>query len=649
MKKTFATIYLLSVFITTAFSQTSPITYGAVSRADLQTELYPAEKGAEAVVLCDYATAKLTDDFQIEFTRHVRIKIFKSTGLDQANIQIVYTKYDKLSGLKAATYNLADEKITTDEVATKEFYMEKVSSYRYSTRFSFPNVREGSVIEFIYTLTQDEIRSFRAFRFQRMIPVRHVEYNATIPGFLTYVINLNHNNMIQQQHSTLNGYYNSTQIPFEQYRWIGNNLAPFEPEPLMPESDEYLAGVDFVLAKIKMPNGGYFEESPTYQQLYDKLLINSDHLSQINNTLLFSAKVKELTAGKTASIEKAQAIYNYVQKHMKWNGYEELLPEESFTKAHREKTGSNAVINLLLVNMLRTAGITADPLVLSTRENGVLNPVIALATELNYVVCIATIEGKDYLMDATDKFMPMGELPFKCLNGEGWILSPNRGRWVKLLDKEKRAIQEYYDLTLNEAGELTGHAEVSFSGYDALEIRELVHNQGEIGFRDEMLSEYGDLTVSNLKFYALDSLQAPLGISFDIKFKHNIQVADKMLFFKPLISLFGRYRNIWIKDERRFPIDVGCPLVSNFSCIIHLPASVKAEELPKALRINMPENDARFLFGITPAMDGISILANLDLKKTFFTTSEYSAVREFYTQVNKKCSEMIILKKTNDK
>ncbi len=118
---------------------------------------------------------------------------------------------------------------------------------------------------------------------------------------------------------------------------------------------------------------------------------------------------------------------------MKWNGYEEMLPDESFTKAHREKTASNAVINLMLVNMLRTAGVTADPLVLSTRENGQINPFVALPTELNYVVCIATIEGKDYLMDASDKFLPMGELPFKCLNGEGWLLSPNRGRWVKLL------------------------------------------------------------------------------------------------------------------------------------------------------------------------------------------------------------------------
>ena len=62
----------------------------------------------------------------------------------------------------------------------------------------------------------------------------------------------------------------------------------------------------------------------------------------------------------------------------------------------------------------------------------------------------------------------------------------------------------------------------------------------------------------------------------------------------------------------------------------------------------MPGNDAKFLFGITPVYDGISIVAELDVRKTNFLPSEYPTVREFYTQVNKKCSEMILLKRSND-
>ncbi len=69
----------------------------------------------------------------------------------------------------------------------------------------------------------------------------------------------------------------------------------------------------------------------------------------------------------------------------------------------------------------------------------------------------------------------------------------------------------------------------------------MVHNEGIIGFSEEKIANSGDLTVSNLKFNALDSLKSPLRISFDIKFKHSMQTANQMLFFKPLISIFGKY------------------------------------------------------------------------------------------------------------
>ena len=73
-----------------------------------------------------------------------------------------------------------------------------------------------------------------------------------------------------------------------------------------------------------MPNGGYFEESPTYAKLYDKLL-GFGQLSQINNTLLFAGKVKDITAGKNTLLEKSTGkIQRRMQQHMKWNGYEEM-------------------------------------------------------------------------------------------------------------------------------------------------------------------------------------------------------------------------------------------------------------------------------------------------------------------------------------
>ncbi|HJZ39169.1 MAG TPA: DUF3857 domain-containing protein [Bacteroidales bacterium] len=641
----------LSMVISTigAFPQSSPITLGEVSRDELETTPYPQEKGAEAVVLCDYATAKMvySDGFKIEFTRHVRIKIFKSSGYDLANIQIPYTRYDKLLILKAFTHNLEDNQPVKVAVVKKQFYLEKASSYRNVTRFSFPNVREGSVIEYMYTIRQDEIRGYYSLRFQRTVPVRHVEYRASIPEFFIYTINLNHNNMVREQHAIEKGYYNTKPTPFDIYHWSGTNLPPFEPEPMMPESDEYMAGVDFSLTRVNFTMGTSYDVSPPYSKLSEELLDHSEIGHQADNSIVFSGKVNDIIRLCETPGEKMRAVYDHVQQHMKWNGYEQLIPEVSLAKAYRTGTGNNAEINLMLVNMLRKAGIAADPVVLSTRDNGRINTVVAMADNLNYLICCATIEGKDYLLDATDKFRPAGMLPFKCLNVEGWVLNKSHGRWVKLLNDEKRATQEYYVLTLTENGDLTGHASVTFSGYDGVNLRRLIHNEGETGFRQEEIAAAGNVVISNLKFGALDSLESALRITFDVTFRHSLQYVNRMVFFKPLISLFGDYVNPWVKDERNFPVDRGCPTAENFICRIHLPDNYQVGESPKTIRISMPGNDARFLFGAESVGNMLIIRGELNINKTRFETEEYPAFREFYTQVNKKTNEMVILKEND--
>ena len=49
--------------------------------------------------------------------------------------------------------------------------------------------------------------------------------------------------------------------------------------------------------------------------------------------------------------------------HLKWNETFELSPQ-SMTKTAKAGTGSNADINLIMVNMLRDAGIEAVPVVM---------------------------------------------------------------------------------------------------------------------------------------------------------------------------------------------------------------------------------------------------------------------------------------------
>lgn len=99
-------------------------------------------------------------------------------------------------------------------------------------------------------------------------------------------------------------------------------------------------------------------------------------------------------------------------------------------KAYTDKTGNVAEINLMLTSMLRYAGLEANPVLISTRSNGIAYyPTIAA---FNYVVSAVDISGELVLLDATEKYSNINVLPFRDLN---WI-----GRLVKKMVQQLKLI-----------------------------------------------------------------------------------------------------------------------------------------------------------------------------------------------------------------
>src|SRR5690606_38322376 len=86
---------------------------------------------------------------------------------------------------------------------------------------------------------------------------------------------------------------------------------------------------------------------------------------------------------------------------------------------------------LLLTIMLRQAGFNANPVLMSTRDNGV--PIIATRSGFNYVVSAIEISDGIILLDATNLFAPPNILPERALNWQGRIVREHgSSTWVNL-------------------------------------------------------------------------------------------------------------------------------------------------------------------------------------------------------------------------
>jgi hypothetical protein len=91
--------------------------------------------------------------------------------------------------------------------------------------------------------------------------------------------------------------------------------------------------------------------------------------------------VKSLVRGKSDTLDKAKAIYDFIKKACVWNGNFGKYTELGVRKALDAGKGNAADVNLSLVGALQSAGISSFPVILSTRDNGLaveLYPVMSL-------------------------------------------------------------------------------------------------------------------------------------------------------------------------------------------------------------------------------------------------------------------------------
>ncbi len=132
------------------------------------------------------------NSFSLEFKNYRRAHILNKNGYDIANVEIrIYTDgraEEELQSLKAVTYNLENGKVVETKLEAKSaVFKDKISKNLLIKKFTFPNIKEGSIIEYEYKLHSDFTFNLQPWDFQSEYPCLWSEYNVGIPEFYYYV------------------------------------------------------------------------------------------------------------------------------------------------------------------------------------------------------------------------------------------------------------------------------------------------------------------------------------------------------------------------------------------------------------------------------------------------------------------------------
>lgn len=627
-------------------AQKSPVKFGDVSLKDLQMTTYDKDPSAAALILADYGEVYInlsTNGASLVFERHTRIKILKKEGLSWADVGVrlwhIGTTDERISGLKASTYNLEDGKIVESKMPKESVFKEKFNKSIDLQKFALPNVKEGSVIEYSYKINSEFITNFPNWQFQYTIPVVHSEYWAIIPEFFIF-------EKYMQGYIPVTLYdvtsKNSQDFNSKAHHWICKDVPAFIDEPYMTSDEDYVSKIKFALSHINFPNQPIREIMGSWQKLNDKLLESEAFGGAIRGSGFLKKTVEEITAGMTDNQQKLNAIYSYVKQNFTWDGTRDMLADP-LKKVFELKKGTTGDLNILLASMLEKAGFTLDMVLISTRDHGFIRREYPMESQFNYVVVAVMLDNKTIMLDATEKLLPPGMLPSRCLNGEGLVISKTNHGWMKIDPKVKAKSIVNAELTLHQDGSLKGNLNFVHDGYDALDMRKEFANKGEEKYVKDFLGTR-QWEIEKSEFLNIKEIDQSVKANFALQINDHISVAGDAMYINPFIAEH-QTENPFKLEKREYPVDYGKPTEEVYMCKIVIPDGYTVDELPESRVLMLPGNAAKYVYNIASTGNFVTVLSNFQINKSLFLQAEYPNLREFYNQVVAKQAEQIVLKK----
>jgi hypothetical protein len=594
--------------------------FGDVSKDELKMASYLSDTSAAAVFLFDKGES-IRDGLRYSFSRHVRIKILNKNGLSWANFSTIIPRLGiSTTEIKGSTYNLKGESIEVTKMKTDAVLKTKLNQDNDLMVFPLPNVVVGSIVEFTYSLKGNVF--FSDWTFQYPIPVILSQFETNISNLI---------NSPRQIRGTLQLSQNiqDKSKPYELF--VMRNVPAFISEPYLNNPNDYVSKIHFNIGGVSY---------------WASIIININSSpffgQQISGSSFLKKKVRELTDTIIKLENKMNIIYDYVKASVSWNRETDRIPDHKFKEVMEAKVGSSSEINLILVCMLRKAGLKADPVLIRSRRSGKVWSLMDQLTQFNDVICLVQTGEKKILIDATDKDLPISVLPERCLNEQGLVLSGLEFSSIKIIPSKSSEVYDC-DLKLTETGELTGTLNISRSGLEGGKARKRYRDLGEEKYIDSLFKKK-DWDIKSRQFDNMNETKESVKESYELEIHDRTSSAGVVMYVNPIVTE-RLEENIFKSEIRKYPVNLFLPFEKVFVAKILIPNNYQAEELPKAKFISLPNNGGKFAYKVTRTGNTINVTSQLTINKDVFSPEEYPALREFYNQVVAKQTEQIVLKR----
>jgi hypothetical protein len=649
--------------------------FGKVSKEELQQKQHSKDSSSNAAVLYKKENIYFVYTDSKGFMQHrevqERIKIYNKQGFDWATKKIHLYKGDggnneNVSNLKGYTYNLVANKIEKSKLKKDGIFEEDYNDFTEINTITMPNIKEGSVIEYSYKIVSPFL-AIDDIIFQYNIPIDKFDLSIRTPEYYSYNKKVNpkafyYPNIVSSTTESTAKYTTTSRNSTNKVNASKNyqqgafsysenvlksnelNIPALKVEAYAGNLNNYRAKMTLELSAI-LNRYGAVEKSFTtnWDKVCKSISSDEDFGNQINRYNFFKDDVEVIAGVSNDDFQKAFLLQTFLKTKVKWNGVYGYRAMKGTKNAYKNGEGNVADINLLLVAMLRSQGVKANPVLVSTRSNGI--PIFPTRKGFNYIICMVQKEDKFILLDATEPYSMINVLPERALNWQGRVLYDNgSSSWVDLRPFEKSSETIAMNIKINDDYMIDGKIRKAITNHLALNYRKGNSNLSLEDHIKKIEKSKGDVEVSNLEFVNANDITKPVKISYDYIASDAVDEIGENLYFSPLL-FFTMDENPFKLDKREYPIDFVYPFKHKYLINIMLPNGYVVESQPKSEIFNFNDGESKFDYVIKENGKFLQLSVQLDINTSFINPKDYHVFKEFFNNVVNKQAEQIVLKK----
>jgi uncharacterized protein DUF3857/transglutaminase superfamily protein len=553
------------------------------------------DEKTDAVLLYEEINVSVVSAEKIRTQVRRAYKILRPSGRDYGIAAVSFNAHSKINGLRGwcipaqgKDYEVKDKEAV--EVALPKIEGSELISDVRDKLLRIPAPDPGNIVGYEYEEDEQPLVLQDVWEFQREVPVRETHYSIQLPpGWAYKALWINYPESKPTETGSL-------------LRWTVTDVKEIRPEPRMPP----FGGVAGLMVVSYFPQGGpsvqngfsnWQQMGAWYWNLFQGRLEANSEIKQ---------KVAGLTASKTTSLQKMQALADFVQHDIRYvaielgiGGWQPHAAGEVFARHYGDCKDKATLMRA----MLGEIGVDSYQVAINTAR-GSITPetpayrgfdhqitVIKLPNDVNDPSLVATIRhpklGRLLFFDPTDSITPFGQISGSLQANYGLVVTPDGGELVELPEQPTgmNSIQRVGKLTLDPLGTLKGEVSETRVGDRAWaerwRLRTVTKDADRIKPLEDLLA--GSLSlfrITQASVANVNQTDLPFGFHYVFEAQNYAKSAGGMLLVRPRVLGVKTSGILETKEPRRFPIEFEGPSRDTDSFDITIPAGYVVDDVP---------------------------------------------------------------------